>query len=131
MRLNWNFLGGRGAKQKSPAGGVWNDIFWNCTIAVDMQKLTLLVLIPQNRHSVPCVNSLLFSTDWTRLRFPKFSSKNVLLNQHQSFSPQCQMSNSPFMLPYMFPVHYKGGGCSNLNKIQLGDHILYSLNVFD
>ena len=83
MKLNWNFQGERGCKTKIFHG--WSmDIFWNCTLAVDIQKLTLLVLIPQNRHSVRYVNLLLFSTDWTRLHFPKFSSKNVhvLLNQH-------------------------------------------------
>ena len=29
MKLNWNFLGGGGAKQKTFCGGSM-DIFWNC-----------------------------------------------------------------------------------------------------
>ena len=33
MEVNWNFLGGRGAKQKFFCGGGGGsmDIFWNCT----------------------------------------------------------------------------------------------------
>ena len=31
MKLNWNFLGGGGTKQKTSVGGS-KDIFWNCTI---------------------------------------------------------------------------------------------------
>ena len=37
MKLNWNFLGGGGAKQKTFPGGNM-DIFWNCTFAVKRNK---------------------------------------------------------------------------------------------
>ena len=37
MKINWNFLGEGGAKQKPSVGGM--DIFWNCTITNLIWKL--------------------------------------------------------------------------------------------